>query len=124
MKRNTKFLLAFLVFLLAATGLAFAGESKNGPGFQRWIGAQLDHHVASHAGEVPNWLTFPFIISGWVFSAFWAHAQGDPVWLGLGHDRPSCANQSALRSEPTVSSRSESPVLVWQGCCGSGAPSA
>lgn len=39
--------------------LAFAGESKNGPAFQRWIGAFLNHHVAAHAGQVPNWLTWP-----------------------------------------------------------------
>jgi cytochrome c-type biogenesis protein len=40
-------------------GLAFAGESKNGPGFQRWIGAQLNHHLAAHAGQIPNWLGWP-----------------------------------------------------------------
>jgi cytochrome c-type biogenesis protein len=40
-------------------GLAFAGESKNGPGFQRWIGAQLNRHLAAHAGQVPNWLGWP-----------------------------------------------------------------
>lgn len=40
-------------------GLAFAGESKNGPGFQRWIGAQLNRHLAARAGQVPNWLTWP-----------------------------------------------------------------
>jgi len=39
--------------------LAFAGESKNGPAFQRWIGAQLNHHLAAHAGQVPNYVTWP-----------------------------------------------------------------
>ncbi|HLY95342.1 MAG TPA: cytochrome c biogenesis protein CcdA [Gaiellaceae bacterium] len=40
-------------------GLAFAGESKNGPAFQRWIGTFLNRHLAAHAGQVPNWLTWP-----------------------------------------------------------------
>ncbi|HEY8646572.1 MAG TPA: cytochrome c biogenesis protein CcdA [Gaiellaceae bacterium] len=40
-------------------GLAFAGESKSGPGFQRWIGAQLNQHLAAHAGQVPNWIGWP-----------------------------------------------------------------
>ena len=40
-------------------GLAFAGESKNGPGFQRWIGGFLNQHLAAHAGQVPNWLSWP-----------------------------------------------------------------
>jgi cytochrome c biogenesis protein CcdA len=44
-------------------GLAFAGESKNGPAFQRWIGAQLNHHLAAHAGEVPNWLSWPALFA-------------------------------------------------------------
>jgi hypothetical protein len=39
--------------------LAFAGESKNGPGFQRWIGGFLNQHLAAHAGQVPNWLSWP-----------------------------------------------------------------
>jgi cytochrome c-type biogenesis protein len=39
--------------------LAFAGEAKNGPGFQRWIGTQLNHHLAAHAGQIPNWLGWP-----------------------------------------------------------------
>jgi cytochrome c biogenesis protein CcdA len=47
-------------------GLAFAGESKNGPAFQRWIGAQLNHHLAAHAGQVPNWLSWPALV---LFSA-------------------------------------------------------
>jgi hypothetical protein len=40
-------------------GLAFAGESKTGPAFQRWIGAQLNRHLATHAGQVPNWIAWP-----------------------------------------------------------------
>jgi len=40
-------------------GLAFAGESKSGPAFQRWIGAQLNRHLATHAGQVPNWISWP-----------------------------------------------------------------
>jgi cytochrome c-type biogenesis protein len=40
-------------------GLAFAGESQNGPAFQRWISRQLNHHLAAHAGQVPNWITWP-----------------------------------------------------------------
>ena len=32
--------------------------------------------------KVPNWITFPMIFSGWVFSAFY----GDPAgWAGLGY---------------------------------------
>jgi prepilin peptidase CpaA len=34
--------------------------------------------------KVPNWLTFPFILSGWVFSALMFAQQGDPWWHGLG----------------------------------------
>ncbi len=30
--------------------------------------------------KVPNWLTFPMIISGWIYSA----CAGDPWWIGLG----------------------------------------
>ncbi len=51
--------LVFAASGLFFIGLAFAGESKNGPAFQRWIGAFLNHHVAAHAGEVPNWLSWP-----------------------------------------------------------------
>jgi hypothetical protein len=40
-------------------GLALAGESQSGNRMQRWISLQLNHHVATHAGQVPNWLTFP-----------------------------------------------------------------
>lgn len=34
--------------------------------------------------KVPNWLTFPMIISGWVYSAAAAGWAGDPWWVGLG----------------------------------------
>jgi cytochrome c-type biogenesis protein len=43
-------------------GLAFAGESQNGPAFQRWISRQLNHHLAAHAGQVPNWITWPALL--------------------------------------------------------------
>lgn len=33
--------------------------------------------------KVPNWLTFPFIIAGWVFSA--AFAANEPWYVGLGY---------------------------------------
>ncbi len=47
-------------------GLAFAGESKNGPAFQRWIGGQLNRHLAAHAGQVPNYIAWPALV---LFSA-------------------------------------------------------
>lgn len=34
--------------------------------------------------KVPNWLTFPFIITGWIFSACWYHWMGDAWWMGFG----------------------------------------
>ena len=34
--------------------------------------------------KVPNWLTFPLIISGWVFSAVSYSWAGMPWWAGLG----------------------------------------
>ncbi|HEU5212767.1 MAG TPA: cytochrome c biogenesis protein CcdA [Gaiellaceae bacterium] len=40
-------------------GLALAGESQSGNSVQRWISRQLNHHVATHAGQVPNWVTWP-----------------------------------------------------------------
>ena len=33
--------------------------------------------------KVPNWLTFPFIISGWLFSVAWFAWNGEPWWHGL-----------------------------------------
>ena len=33
--------------------------------------------------KVPNWLTFPFIISGWFFSVAWFVWVGEPWWQGL-----------------------------------------
>lgn len=33
--------------------------------------------------KVPNWLTLPLILAGWVFSACQSHWQGEPWWLGL-----------------------------------------
>ena len=44
-------------------GLALAGESQSGNGMQRWISRQLNHHVATHAGQVPNWITFPALMT-------------------------------------------------------------
>jgi cytochrome c biogenesis protein CcdA len=43
-------------------GLAFAGESQSGNGVQRWISRQLNHHLAAHAGQVPNWITWPTLL--------------------------------------------------------------
>ena len=40
-------------------GLALAGESQSGNSVQRWISRQLNHHVAVHAGQIPNWLMWP-----------------------------------------------------------------
>ena len=51
--------LVFAASGLFFIGLAFAGESKSGPAFQRWIGAQLNQHLAAHAGQVPNWIGWP-----------------------------------------------------------------
>jgi prepilin peptidase CpaA len=34
--------------------------------------------------KVPNWLTFPLILSGWVFSATTYAMDGLPWWQGLG----------------------------------------
>jgi prepilin peptidase CpaA len=34
--------------------------------------------------KVPNWLTFPMIVSGWLYSAWAAGATGDPWYVGLG----------------------------------------
>ncbi len=34
--------------------------------------------------KVPNWLTFPLILSGWVFSAVSCSMNGDPWLHGLG----------------------------------------
>ncbi len=33
--------------------------------------------------KVPNWLTFPMIISGWLFSAVATIWTGDPWWVGI-----------------------------------------
>ena len=43
-------------------GLALAGESQSGNAMQRWISRQLNHHVAAHAGQVPNWLMWPALL--------------------------------------------------------------
>jgi cytochrome c-type biogenesis protein len=40
-------------------GLALAGESQSGNGMQRWISRQLNHHLATHAGQIPNWVMWP-----------------------------------------------------------------
>lgn len=34
--------------------------------------------------KVPNWLTYPMIISGWIYSCSAAVWAGDSVWVGLG----------------------------------------
>jgi prepilin peptidase CpaA len=34
--------------------------------------------------KVPNWLTYPLIVSGWVFSAISYASHGLPWWEGLG----------------------------------------
>ncbi len=47
-------------------GLALAGESQSGNSMQRWISRQLNHHVATHAGQVPNWVMWPALV---VFAA-------------------------------------------------------
>jgi cytochrome c-type biogenesis protein len=52
------------VLVFGASGLFFialalSGESQSGNGMQRWISAQLNHHLAAHAGQVPNWLVWP-----------------------------------------------------------------
>ncbi len=33
--------------------------------------------------KVPNWLTFPLIIGGWIFSAVSYSMQGEAWWMGL-----------------------------------------
>ena len=44
-------------------GLALAGESQSGNTMQRWISRQLNHHVATHAGQIPNWFTWPALLA-------------------------------------------------------------
>ena len=44
-------------------GLALAGESQSGNAMQRWISRQLNHHVATHAGQIPNWITWPALLA-------------------------------------------------------------
>lgn len=43
-------------------GLALAGESQSGNGVQRWISRELDHHLAAHAGQIPNWFMWPALL--------------------------------------------------------------
>jgi cytochrome c-type biogenesis protein len=40
-------------------GLALAGESQSGNSMQRWISRELNHHLAAHAGQIPNWVMWP-----------------------------------------------------------------
>ncbi len=40
-------------------GIALAGESQSGNSAQRWISRELNHHLAAHAGQVPNWVMWP-----------------------------------------------------------------
>jgi cytochrome c-type biogenesis protein len=51
-------------------GLALAGESQSGNSMQRWISRQLNHHLATHAGQIPNWITWPVLL---VFAAALAY---------------------------------------------------
>jgi prepilin peptidase CpaA len=44
--------------------------------------------------KVPNWLTFPFIIAGWVFSSVFAGS--DPWYAGLGYSLAGTAVGFAL----------------------------
>ena len=46
-------------FGLFFIGLALAGESQSGNRMQRWISRQLNHHLAAHAGQIPNWVMWP-----------------------------------------------------------------
>jgi cytochrome c-type biogenesis protein len=46
-------------FGLVFIGLALAGESQSGNSMQRWISRQLNHHLAAHAGQIPNWAMWP-----------------------------------------------------------------
>lgn len=34
--------------------------------------------------KVPNWITFPMVISGWIYSMVAFHLQGDGWYVGLG----------------------------------------
>ncbi len=34
--------------------------------------------------RVPNWLTFPLVISGWIYSAAAGYVSGDGLWTALG----------------------------------------
>jgi prepilin peptidase CpaA len=34
--------------------------------------------------RVPNWLTFPLVISGWIYSAAAGYWTGEGLWVGLG----------------------------------------
>lgn len=51
--------LVFGVSGLFFIGLALAGESQSGNSMQRWISRQLNHQLAAHAGQIPNWLMWP-----------------------------------------------------------------
>jgi cytochrome c-type biogenesis protein len=43
-------------------GLALAGESQSGNSMQRWISRQLNHQLAAHAGQIPNWIAWPALL--------------------------------------------------------------
>jgi cytochrome c biogenesis protein CcdA len=49
----------FGAFGLVFIGLALSGESQSGNGVQRWISRELNHRLAAHAGQIPNWLVWP-----------------------------------------------------------------
>lgn len=44
--------------------------------------------------KVPNWLTFPFIIAGWIFSS--VYSAGEPWYVGLGYSLAGTAVGFAL----------------------------
>ena len=56
----------FGAFGLFFIGLALSGESQSGNAMQRWISRALSHHLAAHAGQIPNWLMWPALL---VFAA-------------------------------------------------------
>lgn len=43
--------------------LALSGESQSGNSVQRFMSRELNHHLATHAGQIPNWLSWPALIS-------------------------------------------------------------
>ena len=54
--------IVFAAFGLFFIGLALSGESQSGNAMQRWISRALSHHLAAHAGQIPNWLMWPALL--------------------------------------------------------------